>query len=80
MLRAQQSNGDLGGIAQVDSGHRRTTQQAMPPKWYLLSVRCRNTTEKSAANSISAPRIIWYTDAVTDSRPMFMSTCVQARR
>lgn len=28
----------------------------------------------SAANSISAPLIIWYTLAVTDSRPTFMRT------
>ena len=29
-------------------------------------------TAKRAANSISAPRIIWYTEAVTDSSPMFI--------
>ena len=29
--------------------------------WKRFSVRCRKTTEKTAANSISAPRIIWYT-------------------
>lgn len=29
-------------------------------------------TANRAANSISAPRIIWYTLAVTDSSPMFM--------
>lgn len=38
-------------------------------KWCLLSTRCRKKTANTAANSISAPRIIWYTDAVTDSRP-----------
>jgi len=36
----------------------RTMQQVMPIKWNLLRVRPRNTTEKRAANSISAPRII----------------------
>lgn len=34
----------------------------------------RNMTAKSAANSISAPLIIWYTLAVTLSRPMFIRT------
>lgn len=53
-------------------GH--TTQQKMPNKWYLFRRRCRNTTEKRAAKNISAPRIIWYTLAVTLRRPMFMST------
>ena len=51
-----------------------TTQQRMPPRCLRLRVRCRNRTEKAAANSISAPRIIWYTLAVTLSSPMFIST------
>lgn len=34
----------------------------------------RKMTAKIAAKSISAPRIIWYTLAVTLSRPMFIST------
>mmetsp|Transcript_4359 Transcript_4359/g.12572 ORF Transcript_4359/g.12572 Transcript_4359/m.12572 type:complete len:232 (+) Transcript_4359:902-1597(+) len=51
-----------------------TTQQRIPPTCLRLSTRCRKMTENAAANSISAPRIIWYTLAVTLSRPMFMST------
>jgi hypothetical protein len=52
----------------------RTTQQQSPIRWCLLSERLRNVTAKNAAKSISAPRIIWYTDAVTHSSPTFMST------
>ena len=51
-----------------------TTQQRMPKRWYLFRLLCRKPTANSAAKSISAPLIIWYTDAVTDRRPMFMST------
>mmetsp|Transcript_4407 Transcript_4407/g.12705 ORF Transcript_4407/g.12705 Transcript_4407/m.12705 type:complete len:219 (-) Transcript_4407:115-771(-) len=49
-----------------------TTQQLRPIKWYLLRERLRKVMAKKAANSISAPRIIWYTEAVTHNRPMFM--------
>ena len=52
--------------------HALTMQQPMPMRWNLLSLRRRKTAAKSAANSISAPRIIWYTLAVTYSRPTFM--------
>lgn len=51
-----------------------TTQQRMPRKCIRLRFLCRKATANTAANSISAPLIIWYTEAVTDSRPMFMST------
>lgn len=53
---------------------KRTTQQKMPNRWNLFRRRCRKSTEKIAAKNISAPRIIWYTLAVTLRRPMFMST------
>lgn len=51
-----------------------TTQQRMPIMWNLFRLLCRKETAKRAANSISAPLIIWYTEAVTDSSPMFIST------
>ena len=38
-----------------------TTQHKMPRRWRRFRVRCRKATAKMAANSISAPRIIWYT-------------------
>lgn len=51
-----------------------TTQHRMPRKCIRLRFLCRKATANTAAKSISAPLIIWYTEAVTDSRPMFMST------
>ena len=51
-----------------------TTQQRMPIMWNLFRLLCRKVTAKRAANNISAPLIIWYTEAVTESSPMFIST------
>ncbi len=51
-----------------------TTQQRMPRKCILFSFLCRKLTAKRAANSISAPLIIWYTEAVTERSPMFINT------
>ena len=41
--------------------------------WYTFKRRPRKVNAKTAANSISAPLIIWYTLAVTLRRPIFIS-------
>ena len=52
----------------------RTTQQRMPNRCMTFSRRPRKIKAKTAAKSISAPRIIWYTLAVTLSKPTFIRT------
>lgn len=49
------------------------TQTPEPP----TNLRCRKTTANRAANSISAPRIIWYTEAVTADQQVGMLVCCQ---
>lgn len=65
--------------AQPAAGHERTSgtrtmHTAMPTMWCQLRRRRRKATEKSAENTISAPRIIWKTDTCSSKRGRVLQT------